>query len=200
MGRLALTTAALVLAACGGSRAVGAQAEAGAGVDATVLEAGASSMDGAAFVSDARDDGTPGLGLDAGLPDVGPPVLCDAGDYFIVAGDDAGSQVLRGCALDRVRFLGRTICGEDYVCSDLHGCSDASVLDLRLQPYGGVASIGTYGTLIGSWTTGGSTQGTHGWVRIKTLPPDGGGTVSGDYAVTLAEGGTLNGSFCVVGP
>jgi len=199
MGRLALITAALVLAACGGSGAVGTHAGTGAGIDATVLEAGATSMDGAAFVSDAPDDGTPGLGLDAGLPDVGPPVPCDGGDYFIVAGDDAGSQVLRGCASDPVPFLGRRVCGEDYLCSDLHGCSDASVLDLRLQPYGGVASIGTYGTMTGSWTTGGSTQGTQGWVRIKTLPLDG-GTVSGDYAVTLAEGGTLGGSFCVVGP
>jgi hypothetical protein len=198
MGRLALTTAALVLG-CGGSGAVGAHAETDAGIDATVLEAGATSMDGTAFASDALDDGTPGLSLDAGLPDVGPPVPCDAGDYFIVAGDDAGSQVLRGCAPDPARFLARTVCGEDYLCSDLHGCSDASVLDLRLQPYGGVASIGTYGTQIGSWTTGGSTQSVHGWVRIKTLPPDG-GTVSGDYAVTLAEGGTLGGSFCVVGP
>jgi hypothetical protein len=158
-------------------------------------------MDGAAVVSNAPDDGMPGLGLDAGLPDVGPPVPCAAGDYFIVAGDDAGSQVLRGCAPDAAPFLGRTLCGEDYPCPDLRGCSDASVLDLGLlgpsTNSGAAASIGTYSTRIGSWTMGGSTQGAQGWVRIKTLPPDG-GTVSGDYAVTLAEGGTLGGNFCVV--
>ena len=182
---------------------------AAAAADTTVAYGGLADatavLDATGIVADAADGGAPTV--DAEVPDLGPPVACEAGDYFIVASSEAGSEILRlGCTLSGPTngpnpghpALRWTLCGEDCPCSMLAGCSDASALYLGLQNFCSPAtSIGTYGTSIGGWTSDGAAQSAYGWVRLKTLPGDAGGTVSGDYDVTLLDGGTLTGTFCV---
>src|SRR6202040_438722 len=74
-------------------------------------------------VGDARDE-VP--------PDVGPPVPCEAGDYYISVVYDGGSQVLRhGCGSTRdVPMLLNQICTEDCLMSFVCGGSDAGALSL----------------------------------------------------------------------
>ncbi len=153
-------------------------------------------------------------GSDAGIdapeeaPDVGPPVPCEAGDYYITVNYDGGSMVLRdGCGgAPNVPTLGPGICAEDCWPSDVCGASDASTLTMAFGPTfcAGATGIGVYPMEVecngGYWTVGGTkTVLPGGWVRLKDFPA-GGGAVSGDYVVTSsADGGlTMSGTFCVL--
>jgi hypothetical protein len=160
---------------------------------------------------DASDgsDATSDVGIDVSdnQPDVGPPVPCEAGDYYIRVNYDGGSVVLReGCGfVPDVPSLAPGICAEDCFPSDLCGASDASTLGISFGPTicAWAAGIGVYPIGVqcqGSyWTVGGVKQLLpDGWVRLKSFP-DGGVTASGDYTVLSVDGGEmLSGTFCVM--
>jgi hypothetical protein len=173
-----------------------------------------------ATTADATPDATPfdvGIGtdaagpLDAGAeePDVGPPVPCEAGDFFILVNYDGGSMVLRqGCggADSPTLGLSQCFCAEDCfpTASQICGTSDAGSLHLGFNGTSGPASaVGVYaigcipGGTADSWSLGSSTSPLlGGQVRLKTFPVVG-GTVSGDYVATLPmPGGTISGTFC----
>jgi hypothetical protein len=148
-------------------------------------------------------DAAPGDDAADASVDVGPPVACEAGVYFVIANDPPLMQVLQqGCgdAGPPAPTAGTTLCGEDCECGIVQGCE--ATVALRLDTGGcGV------GIQVGVWPVharfsdgeGGAAQG-WGKMRIKTVGPVG-GTVSGDYVTALVEvdggdGGVLTGTFC----
>jgi hypothetical protein len=144
---------------------------------------------------------------DAGSYETGAAAPCDGGGYFIVVGDEAGSQVLRdSCDRFMVPNLSWGLCREDCQCSHVVGCSDASALDLAFADMLGncatVREVGLYAIDNASWTSGGTTTGFGGgWIRLATFPPYP-GPVTGDYSVTLlpVDGGqahAFGGTFCI---
>ncbi len=167
-----------------------------------------------ATTADASPDLDAGIRIEAGPPDasaeepdVGPPVPCDAGDYFIVVNYDGGSVVLRqGCGPALVPTLGLSQCHCAEDCSPtaalICGTGDASSLHLGFGGGGPTSGVGAYalgGCLINpddSWSLGSSTSPLgEGQVRLKTFPAS--GTVSGDYVATVGTG-TISGTFCVL--
>ncbi len=181
---------------CGAQASMNSRTAPDAGTDAPVNAA----------TVDAGDAGDAGdAAQDAGAPETGMADPCDAGGYFVLVGNDAGSQVLRdGCQGFLVPSLFAGLCGEDCLCSHVVGCSDASALDLALSSNvcGTVQEAGTYPIHNSSWTNGGTTTATSsGWIRLATFPPSP-GPVAGDYSLTFlpADGGpgdTIGGTFCV---
>lgn len=69
------------------------------------------------------------------LPDVGPPVPCEAGDYYITVNYDGGSMVLRNACWGTAggpMLLPSTGCSEDCSASWVCGGADAGTLTLAV--------------------------------------------------------------------
>ena len=206
LGEVAL---ALLTAACGKLSSTAGSPVPDASTDASIQAVTDAAADGIADSVTSLDDGGDAAvdeGIDVAAPEAGAAATCDGGDYFIVVGTDAGSQVLGGgCAPLAAPSLSVAACAEDCKCNRFSGCSDAASLDLYVSdspgPCSYVQEAGTYPIWTGSWTSGGATsQAWFGSIRFDPFPPYR-GALTGDYSVTLsADGGpgdTLSGAFCI---
>ena len=189
---------------CGGSPIVADDASARSVADGS-FEGPSDSPQG---VSDA--------GQDAGfvdspfeLPDVGVPVACDAGDYYVTVNDGTNTQVLRGGCRDAgpdVPWIdlrsGGNVCDLAY----LYACSPAGVrVNVVEGCNSGVIPAGpTLAPVKGTYDDGsGQIVVAIGAVRFAAAPPEG-GTVPGGYVLNLlgndggGGAGSISGTFCVI--
>jgi hypothetical protein len=208
---LDIAVAALALAACGenvplggaGPSSSGDAADGGGGPTGS----GGSTDSGGGF---AFPDAAPANDAADANIDVGAPVPCEAGAYFIVVNDPPATHVLReGCsdAGPAAPSVATELCGEDWACPVVRGCDGPVALGLSVDSISIQAAKINVGVwpAAASFTDGdaGAAWGSGGTVRIKTVDPVG-RTVSGDYVIRVAEpfdGGdarVLSGTFCVL--
>jgi hypothetical protein len=132
---------------------------------------------------------------------------CDAG-FFVELHDEAGVRTFTsGCTdsgLSAPTLVGRGVCGEDCLCTELKACSGSAVLTI----WTGCQSCTTAScSVIVAYTgeDGGLTIGS-GWLQFAAFPADAGslaGTFSGFFSVRDDAGSTSPGdpasaSFCVL--
>lgn len=191
MQKLALVFSLVVNVGCGGRAHVeGPWADA---ATASTMEGGFVVDGGAALV---EPDASTAAGLDAS-PDVGAPIVCDAG-FFIELTDDAGTwRASDNCMDGGPPELHVGLCAEDYACASIGGCGDNRFVTVVTSSEVGVGFWA--GEVLYGDDDGGS-YSVNASVRVTSFPPVG-GTVAGDYvgeAAGAAGGRPPHGTFCVV--
>jgi len=195
---IGLTLVASVLSlACGNDASTSGPAD--ATVDAPVkLDAAHPTDDGQAF----NDGGAP---IDADVsPDVGAPVLCDGGGYFLEVSDEAGTMMLKGRSGDLTQppyeYCGYGL-GEDcFAAAHISGASPSERAEIiafgcQCAPLG----IGFYDMEMADQQDSGLAWAGLSKVRITSVDST---VIAGDYQakLVLKDGGMMrdiHGKLCI---